>query len=112
MVLVDLMTADMGYFYPCSSVSANTYEQLYFKPDTMLMNPHWLNYQKAHVEFTIDTKRWYLMGAPLMGVVAGDMYTTSSTGKLFSNSFKGITYDINVNNPFAPSLYQRVCYHG
>ena len=70
------------------------------------MNPHLLRYDSAHVEFTIDTKRWYLMGSPLKGVVAGDMYTLRN-GKQETNAFEEIKFNTTNNNRFAPAVYQR-----
>ena len=71
------------------------------------MNPQWINYNEAHVEFDIDTKRWYLLGSPLKGIVAGDMYTTSMTGKQETNAFEPINFVNGIYNRFAPAVYQR-----
>lgn len=72
-----------------------------------MMNPHLLKYNKAHVDFTINNQKWYLLGTPLYGVVAGDMYTTSTTGKQETHAFENIAYSTATNNRFNPAIYQR-----
>ena len=93
-------------FYPCTSFYANTCEEIYFKPGAALMNPHYLKYDTARVEFTIDTRRWYLLGAPLQGVVAGDMYTLKS-GIQSTDAFESVFYSPTNNNRYNPHVYQR-----
>ncbi len=97
---------EAGFYYPCTSFYANTCEEIYFKPGAALMNPHYLKYDSARVDFTIDTKRWYLLGSPLKGVVAGDMYTLKK-GIQDTDAFKEIKYNTTDNDRFAPAVYQR-----
>ena len=99
-------TSTEPFYYPCSSFYANTCEEIYFKEGAAMMNPHHLKYDIARVELGINKERWYLMGSPLYGVVAGDMYTLKS-GVQDTDAFKDIIYSITDNNRFAPAVYQR-----
>ena len=94
------------YYYPFHSFYGNTAEEVYFKPDAMIMNPHYLEYDTARVDFTINTKRWYLLGTPMTGVVAGDMYTRRN-GLQNTYAYGNICYNMTDNNRFAPAVYQR-----
>ncbi len=105
-LVVDYKRELTDNYYPCTSFYANTCQEIYFKPGAALMNPHLMRYDKAHVDFTIDTKRWYLLGSPLQGVVAGDMYTLKS-GVQNTHAFEDINYNTTDNNRFAPAVYQR-----
>ena len=106
LVIGNKITKDGDEFYICTSFYGNTCEEIYFKPGSSLMNPHYLKYDTARVEFTIDTKRWYLLGSPLQGVVAGDMYTLNS-GIQSTNAFESIFYNTIHNNRYNPHIYQR-----
>ena len=103
---IEVVDGKTHIYYPCNSFYANHCDDIYFKPGASLMNPHLLSYDSAHVEFAIDTERWYLMGSPLEGVVAGDMYTLKS-GVQNTNAFEDINFSTTYNNRFAPAVYQR-----
>lgn len=87
--------------------------QIHFEPGAEMLHAEYLLYDTAWVDYELDKGRWYTLASPLQGVVAGDFYTDSSTGKEGSEYFKDIKFNtedddnIENNNRFNPSVYQR-----
>ena len=84
----------------------NKVDQIYFKPEAKLVNQHYLDYQKAWVEFEIanNEKRW--MASPLQDVYAGDIYAPKANGKQETEAFKDINYTDSYSR-WAPAFYQK-----
>lgn len=84
----------------------NKVEQIYFKPGAKLVNQHFLNYEKAWVEFEIanNEKRW--MASPLQDVYAGDIYAPKANGKQDTKAFEIINYTTDYSR-WAPAFYQK-----
>lgn len=89
-----------------SSYYVNKVDQIYFKPEAKLMNQHYLDYEKAWVEFEIanNEKRW--MASPLQDVYAGDIYAPKN-GKEDTEAFKDINYTTDSYSRWAPAFYQK-----
>lgn len=85
----------------------NLCDEIHFGPGAELVNAEYLQYNKAWVDYELTGGRWYTLASPLQGVVAGDFYTDSSTGKEGSEYFQNITFSTTDNNRFKPSVYQR-----
>lgn len=85
----------------------NLCDEIHFEPGAELVNAEYLLYDTAWVDYELTGSRWYTLASPLQGVVAGDFYTDSSTGKEGSEYFKDITFNTTDNNRFKPSVYQR-----
>lgn len=85
----------------------NKVDQIYFKPEATLMNQHYLDYQKAWVEFESIPETPYWMSSPLKGIYAGDMYAPSSNGRQETEAFKDITYSETANSRWNPAFYQK-----
>lgn len=90
----------------------NWVDQIYFKPEATLMNQHYLDYQKAWVDFEMEAGKPYWMSAPLKGVYAGDMYAPSSNGRQETEAFTDITYsgkneNGTTNSRWNPAFYQK-----
>lgn len=85
----------------------NLCDEIHFEPGAELVNAEYLQYNKAWVDYELTGGRWYTLASPLQGVVAGDFYTDSSTGKEGSEYFQNITFSTTDNNRFKPSVYQR-----
>ena len=87
--------------------------QIHFEPGAEMLHAEYLLYDTAWVDYELDKGRWYTLASPLQGVVAGDFYTDSRTGKEGSEYFKDIKFNtedddnIENNNRFNPSVYQR-----
>lgn len=89
-----------------SSYYVNKVDQIYFKPEAKLMDQHYLNYEKAWVEFEIanNAKRW--MASPLQDVYAGDIYAPNN-GKQETEAFKNIEYNTDSYSRWTPAFYQK-----
>lgn len=89
-----------------SSYYVNKVDQIYFKPEAKLMDQHYLNYEKAWVEFEIanNAKRW--MASPLQDVYAGDIYAPNN-GKQETEAFKDINYTTDSYSRWTPAFYQK-----
>lgn len=85
----------------------NKVSEIYFKPEATLMNQHYLDYQKAWVEFESIPETPYWMSSPLKSIYAGDMYAPSSNGRQETEAFKDITYSGTVNSRWNPAFYQK-----
>lgn len=59
----------------------NKVNKIYFQPKAMLMNQHYLDYEKAWVEFEMSNteKRWF--ASPQQNVYAGDFYAPQDNGR-------------------------------
>ena len=91
----------------------NLCDEIHFEPGAELVNAEYLLYDTAWVDYELDKGRWYTLASPLQGVVAGDFYTDSRTGKEGSEYFNDIKFNtedddnIENNSRFNPSVYQR-----
>lgn len=85
----------------------NKVDQIYFKPEAKLVNQHFLNYEKAWVEFEMSNndKRWF--ASPLQDVYAGDFYAPKANGRQETEAFTDINYNANTNSRWAPAFYQK-----
>lgn len=67
--------------YACVRFYGNTCDEIYIKPESEILHTEYLTYNKAHVDYEMDPNRWYMLASPLKGVVSGDMYLPTGTGK-------------------------------
>ena len=127
----DLMvkSADGGtnYKYDCEPYYSNTVDQIHFEPNAEMLHAELLTYEKAWVDYKLESNQWHTLASPLQGVVAGDFYTDSKAGSDANNVagtenqeyFTDIYfekskytptqpngYDI-ANSRISPSVYQR-----
>lgn len=89
----------------------NKVSEIYFKPEATLMNQHYLDYQKAWVDFEMEKGEKYWLSSPLKDVFAGDMYAPTETGRQTTPAFTDITYtdikDKGNYNRWNPAFYQK-----
>ena len=95
--------------YDCEKFYSNTCEQIYFKPEAEMLAQHLLTYEKAWVDFELTANRWYMLGSPLKGVVAGDMYLPLANRRQETEAFQPITFDNTLvkHNRAKLPVYQR-----
>lgn len=91
----------------CRPWYANTCEQIHFLSNAEIMNQQHLQYQKAWVDMEMKPDRWYTASSPLQGVVAGDMYLPTEGARQLTELFQPITFRKDVNDRFAPAVFQR-----
>ena len=85
----------------------NEVSEIYFKPEAILMNQHFLTYDTARVEFEMTQGAPYWMSSPLKDTYAGDMYAPSDNGKQETPAFEYITYDKDKNSRWGLPFYQK-----
>ena len=99
--------------YICEPYYTNTVDQIHFEPNAEMLHAELLQYEKAWVDYKLESGKWHTLASPLQGVVAGDFYTDSETGTEESEYFKDIKFNttdndnIEDNSRFQPSVYQR-----
>ncbi len=97
----------------CRPWYANACEQIHFNSNAEILNQQYLDYRKAWVDMEMKPRRWYTVASPLYGVVAGDMYLPAKKegndipGRQETELFTPIEYKQNLNDRFAPAVYQR-----
>lgn len=117
-----------GYAYDCEPYYSNTVDQIHFEPKAEMLHAELLDYEKAWVDYKLESNQWHTLASPLQGVVAGDFYTDSKAGSDANNVagtenqeyFTDITFDGMINNQLStannaalknsrisPSVYQR-----
>lgn len=91
----------------CVPFYTNTCDEINFAPSSQMQNTHLLNYNKAWVEYALESKRWYALSSPLQGVVSGDMYLPRNTAKQNTAYFYDINYDNTNYSRLKPAVYQQ-----
>lgn len=105
----------------------NLVKEIHFEPKAEMLHAELLTYEKAWVDYKLESDKWHTLASPLQGVVAGDFYTDSKAGSDANNVagtenqeyFTDIYfekskytptqpngYDI-ANSRISPSVYQR-----
>ncbi len=105
--------------YICETYYTNTADQIHFEPNAEMLHAELLDYNKAWVDYKLESGKWHTLASPLQGVVAGDFYTDSETGTEDQEYFSDIYFDENDykesnlngydkdNSRISPSVYQR-----
>ena len=85
----------------------NSCDEIAFQPGTELMNAHLLNYNTAWVEYQLDAKRWYLLGSPLQGTIAGEWYApTGNSPQQKTTYYDAVKFGTGYDR-YSPAIYQR-----
>ena len=71
-----------------------------------MRNAHLLNYNNAWVEYQLDMKRWYLLGSPLQGTIAGEWYAPTGTAQQKTTYYENVTFGPGYDR-YSPAVYQR-----
>ncbi len=91
----------------CEPFYTNTAKEVHFEPHSQMLNTQYLTYERAWVEYALESGRWYTLSSPLQGVVSGDMYLPRGTAKQETPYFNNITYDNTNYTRLAPAVYQQ-----
>ena len=84
----------------------NSCDEIAFQPGAELRNAHLLNYNNAWVEYKLDMKRWYLLGSPLQGTIAGEWYAPTGTAQQKTTYYENVTFGEGYDR-YSPAIYQR-----
>lgn len=90
--------------YACEPFYANTCKEIYFRAEAEIRAQHYLDYEKARVDFETTPNAWGLWASPLRSVYAGDFYLPAN-GRQETKAFADITFD--AYNRTAYPVYQR-----
>lgn len=85
----------------------NICNDIHFNEGAQMLHAEQLIYTKASMDVPVPTNEWTLVSTPLQGVVAGDWYTSKSTGSQAGlRLFNDVKFGPD-NDRLAPAIYQR-----
>lgn len=102
--------------YECEKFYGNECEQIYFKPGAQLRYQHYLAYNRAWVDFELETDQWYMLTSPLSNLYAGDMFVPAKSsldyfGRQETEAFQEIAFkglaDDGIYSRTKYPIYQR-----
>lgn len=103
----DLMAYDSNNTLTTQRYRVNICRDIHFEPDAQMLHAEQLLYDKAWTDVEITPGQWTAVSTPLQGVVAGDWYAPTATGRQETEYFKDITFNDNDYNRLNPAVYQR-----
>ena len=84
----------------------NSCDEIAFQPATELRNAHLLNYNNAWVEYQLNMDRWYLLGSPLQGTIAGEWYAPTGTAQQKTTYYENVIFGEGYDR-YSPAFFQR-----
>lgn len=104
----DLMAYEKEGALTTQRYRVNICRDIHFEPGAQMLHAEQLLYdKKAWTDVEITPGQWTAVSTPLQGVVAGDWYAPTATGKQETEYFKDITFNDNDYNRLDPAVYQR-----
>lgn len=103
----DLMAYDRDNCLTTERYRVNICRDIHFEPGAQMLHGEQLIYNKAWTDVEIPSGKWTAVSTPLQGVVAGDWYVPTLTGRQETEYFKDIVFSNSVNNRLNPAVYQR-----
>ena len=84
----------------------NSCDEIAFQPGAEMLNAHLLNYNSAWMEYQLGMNRWYLLGSPLQGTIAGEWYAPTGTAQQKTTYYEPVTFGQGYDR-YSPAIYQR-----
>lgn len=103
----DLMAYESNGALTTQRYRVNICRDIHFEPGAQMLHAEQLLYNKAWTDVEITPGQWTAVSTPLQGVVAGDWYAPTATGRQETEYFKDITFNDNDYNRLNPAVYQR-----
>lgn len=103
----DLMAYDSNDTLTTQRYRVNICRDIHFEPGAQMLHAEQLLYNKAWTDVEITPGQWTAVSTPLQGVVAGDWYAPTATGRQETEYFKDITFNTTDYNRLNPAVYQR-----
>lgn len=103
----DLMAYEKDGAFTTQRYRVNICRDIHFKPGAQMLHAEQLLYNKAWTDVEITPEQWTSVSTPLQGVVAGDWYAPTATGRQETEYFKDITFNTTDYNRLKPAVYQR-----
>lgn len=103
----DLMAYESNGALTTQRYRVNICNDIHFESGAQMLHAEQLIYNKAWTDVEITPGQWTAVSTPLQGVVAGDWYAPTATGRQETEYFKDITFNDNDYNRLNPAVYQR-----
>lgn len=85
----------------------NICRDIHFELGAQMLHAEQLLYNKAWTDVEVTPGQWTAVSTPLQGVVAGDWYAPTATGRQETEYFKDINFTDGGYNRLNPAVYQR-----
>lgn len=103
----DLMAYEKDGALTTQRYRVNICRDIHFELGAQMLHAEQLLYSKAWTDVEVTPGQWTAVSTPLQGVVAGDWYAPTATGRQETEYFKDITFNDNDYNRLNPAVYQR-----
>lgn len=103
----DLMAYEKDGALTTQRYRVNICNDIHFEPGAQMLHAEQLLYNKAWTDVEITPGQWTAVSTPLQGVVAGDWYAPTATGRQETEYFKDITFNKTDYSRLNPAVYQR-----
>ncbi len=103
----DLMAYEKDGALTTQRYRVNICRDIHFELGAQMLHAEQLLYNKAWTDVEITPGQWTAVSTPLQGVVAGDWYAPTATGRQETEYFKDITFNTTDYNRLNPAVYQR-----
>lgn len=103
----DLMAYDSNNTLTTQRYRVNICRDIHFEPGAQMLHAEQLIYNKAWTDVEITPGQWTAVSTPLQGVVAGDWYAPTATGRQETEYFKDIKFTDGGYDRLNPAVYQR-----
>lgn len=86
--------------------------RIQFEPGAEVVNTHYLNYEAAWVDVTLESGEYQMFAAPLKETYTGDMFISTFSGTENAGTYEDCWLDYTETtypeNRFSPKVYQRL----
>lgn len=103
----DLMAYEKDGALTTQRYRVNICRDIHFEPGAQMLHAEQLLYNKAWTDVEVTPGQWTAVSTPLQGVVAGDWYAPTATGRQETEYFKDIEFTDGGYNRLNPAVYQR-----
>lgn len=100
-------------YYPKLESGKDYYcDRIQFEPGAEVVNTHYLNYEAAWVDVTLESGEYQMFAAPLKETYTGDMFISTFSGTENAGTYEDCWLDYTETtypeNRFSPKVYQRL----
>lgn len=103
----DLMAYEKDGALTTQRYRVNICRDIHFELGAQMLHAEQLLYNKAWTDVEVTPGQWTAVSTPLQGVVAGDWYAPTATGRQETEYFKDINFTDGDYSRLNPAVYQR-----
>lgn len=103
----DLMAYESNDALTTQRYRVNICRDIHFELGAQMLHAEQLLYNKAWTDVEVTPGQWTAVSTPLQGVVAGDWYAPTATGRQETEYFKDINFTDGGYSRLNPAVYQR-----